>query len=113
VDFLIARDGPVCVWCGRERWPRDLNVEHVLPRARGGRTVPENLVVACRQCNRARGTKPVVAYVRERIKTGGSPSADALRLALERLSGSESGLHAAYGARQLELLARVARERSA
>jgi HNH endonuclease len=64
VEDLIERDGPSCVWCGRELWRRDLTVEHVVPRSRGGRTTSENTVVACRSCNRRRGSRPVDAYVR-------------------------------------------------
>jgi hypothetical protein len=30
--MLIDRDGAVCVWCGEERWARDLTAEHLLPR---------------------------------------------------------------------------------
>jgi 5-methylcytosine-specific restriction endonuclease McrA len=45
-ENLITRDGRTCVWCGREPWPADLTAEHLLPRSRRGRTMPENLAVA-------------------------------------------------------------------
>lgn len=104
---LIGRDGGTCVWCGREPWPADLTAEHLLPRSRHGRTVPENLAVACRSCNKRRRTKPVVAYVRSQRECGYEPRMDLLASALERLSLSESAAHAEYARRQLELLGRL------
>ncbi len=107
LEDLIERDGPACVWCGREMWRRDLTLEHILPRSRGGHTVPENLVVACRSCNRARGSRPVIVYVRALHDAGASPRTTVLARALERLAGSARLAHARYGERQGELLARA------
>lgn len=106
-ENLIGRDGPICVWCGREPWTADLTVEHLLPRARRGRTVPENMAVACRACNKRRRTKPVVAYVRALRQDGQQPRLDLLEAALHRLSRSESVPHASYARRQLALLSRL------
>lgn len=91
LDALIERDGAVCVWCGRAPWRNDLTAEHIVPRARGGRTSPENLTVACRICNKRRGTRPVVAFVRSLLDDGVSPRSDALLTGLGRLAGSERG----------------------
>lgn len=56
-DLLFARDRHTCAYCGerieRGRGTRD----HVLPRARGGLDVWENVVVACRHCNERKGCK--------------------------------------------------------
>jgi hypothetical protein len=101
------------VWCGRTSWLGDLTVEHLLPKTRGGRGMPENLAVACRRCNRRRGAKPVVAYVRERLDAGERPELERLRISLERLSRSESSPHAEYGRRQLALLGRIGEPGSA
>lgn len=106
-ESLIGRDGAVCVWCGREPWTADLTIEHLLPRARRGRTLPENLAVACRACNKRRRTKPVVAYVRALRQDGHEPRVDLLEVALDRLSRSELLAHAAYARRQLALLSRL------
>jgi 5-methylcytosine-specific restriction endonuclease McrA len=107
LDLLIARDGGVCVWCGREPWRRDLTAEHLLPRARQGRTVPENLAVACRACNKRRRTRGVAAQVRAQLDAGQRPRTDLLTQALERLTASEIRSHAEYARRQLELLERL------
>jgi 5-methylcytosine-specific restriction endonuclease McrA len=106
-ELLIARDGGTCVWCGREPWASDLTAEHLMPRSRRGRTLPENLAVACRPCNKRRRTKPVVAYVRAQRQDGLEPRVDLLRDALDRLTRSQSTAHADYGRRQLILLDRL------
>lgn len=49
---VFKRDGNRCVYCGS----RDkLTVDHVVPRAQGGRTVWNNLVTACYKCNSRKG----------------------------------------------------------
>lgn len=49
---LFARDDQRCQYCGIEGGKGlSLEVEHVIPRSRGGRNVWENVVAACRACN--------------------------------------------------------------
>lgn len=46
---VFARDGWTCVYCGKAT--RELTLDHVLPRHRGGKHTWENLVAACKICN--------------------------------------------------------------
>jgi 5-methylcytosine-specific restriction endonuclease McrA len=46
---IFARDNWQCVYCGKAT--RDLTLDHVIPRHRGGRHTWENLVSACKVCN--------------------------------------------------------------
>jgi 5-methylcytosine-specific restriction endonuclease McrA len=46
---IFARDGWACVYCGRAT--RELTLDHVLPRHRGGAHTWDNLVSACKSCN--------------------------------------------------------------
>jgi hypothetical protein len=101
VDLLLERDGPACVWCGREPWRRDLTLEHVVPRSRGGHMLPENAVLACGRCNRRRGARPVDAYVRELQRDGVAVQVEALRAAMVRLAASSRRRHREEGERQL------------
>ena len=101
VEQLIERDGPSCVWCGRELWRRDLTLEHVVPRSRGGHMTAENAVVACRSCNKRRGSRPVDAYVRELLDHGAAVNLRVLRDALGRLAHSDRRVHREAAARQL------------
>lgn len=113
LEALIERDGTSCVWCGKDVWRTDLTAEHLVPRSRGGRTSPENLTVACRACNRRRGTRPVVAHVRSLLDEGATPRRDRLLVSLSRLAESDRRDLAAYGARQHALLMRLLDERPA
>lgn len=54
---VLQRDGNTCVYCGVTGHARDLTIDHVLPRSRGGRTTWENLVAACGPCNRRKGDR--------------------------------------------------------
>ena len=54
---LMLRDDHQCQYCGRKPHHRDLNLDHVLPRSRGGGESWENLVVSCRQCNLRKGRR--------------------------------------------------------
>ena len=46
---VFVRDGYMCQYCGKET--RDLTLDHVVPRHRGGAHVWENVVAACIPCN--------------------------------------------------------------
>lgn len=48
---LFERDRYLCMYCGRQFPPAQLTRDHVLPVSRGGRSVWENCVTACRSCN--------------------------------------------------------------
>jgi len=62
---VYARDGNTCQYCGRERATKDLSLDHVIPRSRGGRSTWENLVVACHGCNRRKDNRtPAEASMR-------------------------------------------------
>ncbi len=40
-----------CYYCGRKVKSSELTMDHVIPLSRGGRSVRENLVPACKECN--------------------------------------------------------------
>ena len=48
---LFERDRNTCQYCGKPVDPRDLNLDHVIPRDRGGPTTWENIVCSCIPCN--------------------------------------------------------------
>jgi HNH endonuclease len=54
---LMFRDAHQCQYCGKQPPLRDLNIDHVMPRSRGGGDSWENLVTACRVCNLRKGWK--------------------------------------------------------
>ena len=50
---LFLRDNFTCQYCGKQT--KDLTIDHVLPRHRGGPHRWENLVSACKTCNHRKG----------------------------------------------------------
>jgi 5-methylcytosine-specific restriction endonuclease McrA len=51
---IMKRDGLKCQYCGSTR---DLTLDHIIPRSRGGEDSWENLVTACNKCNNRKGNK--------------------------------------------------------
>lgn len=51
-DMAFERDGYRCTYCGDEAGP--FEVDHIIPRIRGGENTLENVTVACRRCNRSK-----------------------------------------------------------
>jgi 5-methylcytosine-specific restriction endonuclease McrA len=52
---IFLRDGYTCQYCGRTATTRELNLDHVMPRSRGGPMSWENVVCSCRVCNLRKG----------------------------------------------------------
>lgn len=48
---IFIRDSHTCQYCGNHFHERDLNLDHIIPRDRGGRTTWENIVTSCIKCN--------------------------------------------------------------
>lgn len=62
---VFLRDQFACQYCGLKT--RDLTLDHVIPRHRGGKHSWENLVSACRGCNHRKGGKSLTdAHLRLR-----------------------------------------------
>lgn len=60
---VFMRDRYTCQYCGRQT--RELTLDHVFPRHRGGRHTWENLVAACKACNhRKAGRTPTEARMK-------------------------------------------------
>jgi len=77
---VFARDGWVCQYCGSAAE----NVDHVIPRSRGGPHEWDNVVAACRRCNSKKENRlPHEAGLTLRVK----PFAprDGLRLSVGRV----------------------------
>ncbi len=54
---IYTRDANTCQYC-RKQLPRiELNLDHVIPRALGGRTTWENVVCCCIVCNLHKGAR--------------------------------------------------------
>ena len=91
---VLLRDRFCCQYCG-EKFPQDqLTYDHVIPRARGGQTVWNNILTACVACNSSKkdsmpdfsGKKGKKGFNLRPLKVPRQPStAELLRAGLENL----------------------------
>ena len=52
---VYQRDNFTCQYCGKRLCWGELTYDHLVPRARGGRTDFLNIVTACKPCNVRKG----------------------------------------------------------
>ncbi|RPJ80384.1 MAG: HNH endonuclease [Deltaproteobacteria bacterium] len=63
----LMRDGFCCAYCGLKI--KQLTIDHIIPRSRGGKTSYENCVASCRNCNTLKGCRtPGEAGMSLRVK---------------------------------------------
>lgn len=61
-EYLLERDGRKCAYCGKEKVP--LEIEHIVPRSRGGSNRLSNLTLACRTCNEKKGSQTIEVFLK-------------------------------------------------
>jgi diadenosine tetraphosphate (Ap4A) HIT family hydrolase len=76
-DYRLSEDDPVpdslryqalkassgrCALCGATKDERPLDVDHIIPRSRGGKNELSNLQVLCSKCNRSKGNKDATDF---------------------------------------------------
>jgi hypothetical protein len=66
VAALIERDGAQCTYCGCT--PVVYEVDHFVPRARGGPDAMDNLVLACAPCNRSKRDKMPEEFLKDDLE---------------------------------------------
>jgi len=54
---IFRRDGGRCQYCGGKYVRSELTIDHVIPRSLNGKSVWENVVCSCIDCNRKKGGK--------------------------------------------------------
>lgn len=59
------RDDFKCQYCGYRFSHKSLTVDHVIPRAKGGKTSYDNLVAACKPCNTRKGHQTKLSPLRK------------------------------------------------
>jgi 5-methylcytosine-specific restriction endonuclease McrA len=53
---IYKRDGHKCVYCGNSK---QLTIDHLIPKSKGGKNTWENLVTCCSKCNVKKGDKTI------------------------------------------------------
>jgi 5-methylcytosine-specific restriction endonuclease McrA len=59
-EYLLEKFGRTCAYCGARGVP--LQIEHIVPRTRGGSDRVSNLTIACAPCNAAKGSQTAEAF---------------------------------------------------
>ena len=66
---ILNRDHYTCQYCGVTPPRKELTIDHVVPRSRGGKTTWENVVTACQKCNGRKGCRtPAEAHMKLQTK---------------------------------------------
>jgi 5-methylcytosine-specific restriction endonuclease McrA len=82
---IFMRDDYTCQYCGSKT--RDLTLDHVVPKYRGGGHSWDNLVSACRPCNHRKGGKLVVEARMRLIRPPRRPQPAQYFVWVQRLNG--------------------------
>jgi hypothetical protein len=59
-EYLLEKWGRKCAYCGAKDIP--LEVEHIVPKSRGGSNRVSNLALACNACNQTKGNQTAAEY---------------------------------------------------
>jgi 5-methylcytosine-specific restriction endonuclease McrA len=54
-EYLLDKYQRTCIYCGKKNVP--LEVEHIVPKSRGGTDSVTNLTLSCKDCNKKKGDK--------------------------------------------------------
>lgn len=60
---VFARDSFQCRYCGRRPPEVELELEHTHAKANGGDDSNDNLVTACKDCNRSKGKRSISSFL--------------------------------------------------
>ncbi|HKK91149.1 MAG TPA: RNA-guided endonuclease IscB [Desulfobacteraceae bacterium] len=61
-EYLLEKWNRTCVYCVKTDVP--LEIEHIVPRSKGGSNRVSNLTLACTRCNQKKNNKPIEQFLR-------------------------------------------------
>jgi len=103
-EYVLEKWGRSCVYCGATDVP--LEVEHIVPKSRGGSNRVSNLTLACHDCNQEKGNRTAEEYgfpqiqeqAKKPLKDAAMMNATRWRL-YERLRAMDLSVEAGTGGR--------------
>lgn len=98
-EKIIKRDGLICVYTGRNLSLKEAVIDHIKPRAKGGKAVPSNLVVCCPVVNNEKSDMSVEEFckikgfsfydVKERLRKATSKAIEGFHVGSDSLQEKE------------------------
>jgi 5-methylcytosine-specific restriction endonuclease McrA len=102
---IYARDRNTCQYCGNRYPTSELSIDHVVPRAQGGKSTWANLVCACVSCNSRKGghtpTQARMRLIRRPVQPRRNPVIS-LRLGTDKYACWQAFLDNAYWSVELK-----------
>ncbi|MCK5023133.1 MAG: HNH endonuclease, partial [Candidatus Aenigmarchaeota archaeon] len=71
-EYLLEKWKRTCAYCGKTNIP--LEIEHIIPKSRGGSNRVSNLTIACHECNQSKGTQTATEFGHPRIQSKANKS---------------------------------------
>ena len=65
-EYLLEKWGRRCAYCGKEHTP--FEVEHIVPKSRGGSNRVSNLCIACHDCNQKKGSLTAAEFGHPKVQ---------------------------------------------
>ena len=65
-EYLLAKFNRTCMYCNAKDTP--MEIEHLVPRSKGGSNRISNLGLSCSLCNRKKGAKSLEEFVKDKAK---------------------------------------------
>jgi 5-methylcytosine-specific restriction endonuclease McrA len=60
-EYLLEKWSRKCVYCGKKNVP--LEIEHIIPKSKGGSDRISNLTLACHECNQKKGNQSIEEFL--------------------------------------------------
>lgn len=64
-NYLLEKHGRKCFYCDKE--VSNFEVEHMIPKAKGGSNRIDNLTLSCHSCNQKKGTLTAEEFIRQNL----------------------------------------------
>lgn len=64
--YLLERESYCCIYCGIHASQAKMQIEHVIPKSKGGTDSLNNLVLSCKACNQEKGDQNVKIYLKDK-----------------------------------------------
>lgn len=81
-EYLLEKWGRKCAYCGAEN--TRLEIEHIIPKSRGGSDRVGNLCIACHKCNQRKGNKTAEEFGFPQLKPKHRTMSDAAAVNIVR-----------------------------